>query len=108
MVKYTADLDSIFHSLSDPIRRDILERVSQNEYSVGELVTHYNISFVATSKHIRVLENAHLIVKRKEGKKHLITLSPDALLSVDKYLEQYRSIWQGRHDKLDVLLRKED
>jgi len=108
MVKYTPDLDSIFHSLSDPIRRDILHRVATEEYSVGQLVSHYRVSFVATSKHIKVLEKAKLITKRKEGKKYMITLAPDALKSADEYLEQYRQMWQSRHDKLETLLKQED
>lgn len=108
MVEYkTQNLDSVFHSLSDPIRRDILERVSHNEHSVTELVSQYQISFAAVSKHLKVLEAACLITKRKEGKKHMITLAPHTLKSADEYLEQYRQMWQSRHDKLAALLEKE-
>lgn len=109
MVKYAPQpLDTIFHSLADPIRRDILHRVSREEHSVSDLVAHYDISFVATAKHINVLEKAKLIIKRKEGKKYMITLAPGALKSADEYLEQYRQMWQSRHDKLATLLKKED
>lgn len=107
MIKCYADLDTIFHSLSDPIRRDILHRVSFGEHSVSELVSQYKISFPAISKHLKVLENAHLIHKRKDGKKHMISLSPGTLQSADEYLERYRQMWQSRHDKLDALLQKE-
>ena len=106
MVKYT-NLNSVFHSLSDPIRRDILDRVAKGELSVGELVAHYDVSFPAISKHLKVLEQAKLIIKRKEGKKHIITLAPDTLQSADEYLEQYRQMWQSRHDKLAALLQTE-
>jgi len=108
MVKYDAHLDSIFHSLSDPIRRDILHLVAASEYSISELVSHYNISFVATAKHIRVLEKADLIIKRKEGKKYMIALAPDALKLADEYVEQYRKMWQSRHDKLEALLKAKE
>ncbi len=107
MVKYSANLDSLFHSLSDPIRRDILYRVASNEHSVGELVASYKVSFAAISKHLKVLEKARLIHKRKEGKKHMITLAPRTLKKADEYLEQYRKMWQSRHDKLEVLLQQE-
>ena len=90
MVEYTNQLDMIFASLSDPVRRDILNHVARYEYSVGELVTFYDLSFAAISKHIKVLERACLIRKRKEGKKHMIGLAPGALRSADEYLEQYR------------------
>ena len=107
MVKHNQRLDLLFHSLSDPIRRDILHRVAREESSVGELVSHYNISFAAISKHLKVLEKSQLITKRKEGKKHMIVLAPNTLKSADEYLEQYRKMWQSRHDKLAALLQKE-
>ena len=105
MVKDSMQLDSIFHSLSDPIRRDILVRVTHQELSVSELVDKYNVSFVAISKHLKVLEKAQLIRKRKEGRKYMVALEPKALKDADEYLEQYRRSWQSRHDKLDLLLK---
>lgn len=98
-------LDSVFHSLSDPIRRDILERVRHCELSVGELVGQYDVTFAAISKHLKVLEQAKLIIKRKEGRRHMVTLDARALADADRYLEQYRLTWQGRHDKLDRILQ---
>ena len=106
MVEYTYKLDSVFSSLSDATRRDILQRVARMELSVGELVTHYDMSFAAISKHLKVLEKANLIRKRKEGKKHMVTLAPGALKSADEYLEQYRQMWEQRFNKLDALLKE--
>lgn len=106
MVEHTLQLDSIFSSLADPIRRDILERVACVELSVGELVAKYDVSFAAISKHLKVLESAQLITKRKEGKKHMITLAPGALRSADEYLERYHQMWQSRFNKLDDLLNE--
>jgi DNA-binding transcriptional ArsR family regulator len=104
MVEYTAQLDSIFASLADPTRRDILARVARAELSISELVADYNMSFAAVSKHLKIMEHARLIVKRKEGKKQMVSLAPDALMSADQYLEQYRQMWQSRYDKLDKLI----
>jgi DNA-binding transcriptional ArsR family regulator len=106
MVEYTFQLDSIFHSLADPIRRDILRRVASNDLSVGELAEKYAVSFAAVSKHLKVLEKARLISKKKEGKKQIVTLAPSALEGADEYLEQYRLLWQSRHDKLEQLLKE--
>lgn len=105
MVEYTVQLDSIFHSLADPVRRDILRRVATADMSISELAEKYVISFAAVSKHLKVLEKAKLVIKKKEGKKQIVTLSPTALKSADEYLEQYRLLWQSRHDKLEQLLR---
>lgn len=107
MVEYVSELDTIFGSLADPIRRDILGRVAQAELSVGELVQKYEISFAAISRHLKVLEKAKLITKRKEGKKHMVSLAPYALKSADEYLEQYRARWQSRFDKLEMLINEE-
>lgn len=108
MVEYVSELDLVFGSLSDPTRRDILARVARGEFSVGELVKFYDLSFAAVSKHLKVLEQAKLIIKRKEGKKQMVTLAPGALRSADEYLEQYRQMWQSRFDKLENLLNEEN
>lgn len=106
MVEYTLQLDLIFHSLSDPIRRDILRRVAECELSVSDLAQKYDVSFAAISKHIGVLQKSGLIRKRKEGQKYMIGLVPETLKDADDYLEQYRLMWQGRYTKLDKLLGK--
>lgn len=108
MVEYTLqlNLDMVFRSLSDPTRRDILRRIKQRERSVGDLVKHYNVSFAAVSKHLKVLEKASLIHKRKEGRRQMIALRPEALEVADEYLEQYRQMWEGRYNKVDTLLKK--
>ena len=106
MVEYTYQLDTIFGSLSDPIRRDILATVARYEHSVGDLVARYDVSFAAISKHLKVLEEACLIRKRREGRKQMVSLAPGALRSADEYLEQYRRQWQSRYDKLDVVLNE--
>lgn len=106
MVEYELQLDTIFHSLSDPIRRDILRCVTNCELSVGELVAKYDVSFAAISKHIKVLEKAQLIQKRKEGKRQMVTLQLAALKEADEYLECYRLMWDSRYNKLDRLLKE--
>lgn len=105
MVEYTLQLDSIFASLADPTRRDMLARVARAELSISELAVHYDMSFAAIAKHLKIMEAARLIVKRKDGKKQMVSLAPQALASADEYLEQYRQMWQSRYDKLDALLQ---
>lgn len=107
MVEQFVSLDTIFGCLSDPTRRDILSRVARAELSVGDLVEKYNVSFAAISKHLKVLEQAKLITKRREGNKHMVTLAPHALRSADEYLEQYKQTWEQKFNKLDELLKEE-
>jgi DNA-binding transcriptional ArsR family regulator len=104
MVKHSMHLNTVFQALSDPTRRDILERVAVREWSVGELVELYDMSFAAVSKHIAVLERAKLIAKRKEGRSYFVSLQPSTVKEADAYLERYRRMWEGRYKKLDSLL----
>jgi len=107
MVEYHARLDTIFGSLADTTRRDILRRVAGRELSVGEIASSYDISLAAVSKHLVVLENARLVTKRREGKQQLVVLSPPALTDASKHLERYRDIWESRLDRLEKYLEKQ-
>lgn len=107
MVEYTLQLDSVFASLADPTRRDILRRVSQRQLSVGEIALPYDLTFAAISKHLKVLERARLIVKRRRGKEQIVHLAPQTLKAADDYLEFYRDFWEQRLDALEDYLRKE-
>lgn len=105
MVEYKTKLDSIFHSLADPTRRDMLHRLRPREQSVGELAGHYKLTFAAVSKHLQVLEHAKLVRKRRHGREQRVTLSPAGLRQADKYLEQYRKLWEEKLDRLETFLK---
>src|SRR3954469_18605520 len=98
MVEYKThlSLDSIFASLADPTRRDILRRLTPGDQSVGELAHHYDLTFAAVSKHLQVLERAQLVKKRRNGREQRVELSPAGLGKADKYLEQYRKLWEEK------------
>jgi len=106
MVEYSTQLDTIFRSLADPIRRDILQSVIDRDRTISELAARYDISFAAVSKHVKVLEHARLIRKRKEGRAYMVALEPATLKQADEYLERYRRMWESRYDKLDQLLKE--
>jgi DNA-binding transcriptional ArsR family regulator len=107
MVEYTLNLDSIFGSLSDPTRRDILRRVSDQELSVGAIALPYDLTFAAVSKHLKVLEKAKLIIKRRRGKEQIVSLAPQALADATEYLDWYRRFMEVRYDSLENYLSKE-
>src|SRR4051812_21137196 len=108
MVEYAFSLDNVFNALSDPTRRDILARVARDELSVGQIADHYSLTFAAVSKHLKVMEKAKLIIKRRRGKQQLVMLSPLALKSADDYLEYYRKLWETRLDSLDQYLSESE
>lgn len=106
MVEYAINLDTIFGSLADATRRDILSRVSSRELTISEIAKPYSLSLAAVSKHLKVLEKAKLIVKHRRGKEQFVQLVPQTLASVDTYLEVYRSLWEDRLDSLAKYLNE--
>lgn len=106
MVEYTLQLDSIFSSLADSTRRDILRRVAEAELTVGEIAQPYDMSLAAISKHLKILETARLIIKRRQGKQQLVSASPETFRQAAAYLGSYEEFWNDRHDTLEQLLIK--
>jgi DNA-binding transcriptional ArsR family regulator len=110
MVEYFTeqiDLNKVFDSLADPTRRDILKRVAKKELSVNAVAEPYKLTLAAVSKHLKVLEKAKLIHKRREGNYHFVVLSPPPLKEASKYLKQYQKLWEDRFDRLDKILENE-
>ena len=107
MVEYALSLDSIFSSLADPTRRDILRRVTNEELTIGEIARPYALTFAAVSKHLQVLERAKLITKRRRGKEQMVQLAPRALADASEYLEWYRQFMESRLDSLENYLKEE-
>ncbi len=97
-------LNAVFLALSDPTRRAILERLAQGEASGTELAQPFLISVPAISKHLHVLEQAALIVRRKEGRVHRFRLARGSMREAAVWLEQYRQFWETQFDELATYL----
>jgi len=95
-------------ALADPTRRSILERLSHGEARVTEIARPYSMSLNAVSKHIRVLERARLIRRRRAGRDHFLSFNPDPLTSAAAWIEAQRSLWMSRLDALEALLQAQD
>lgn len=93
-------LDLVFSALSDPTRRAILERLARSEASVTELAAPFEMSLPAISKHLRILENAGLIAREKEGRVHHMRLSAAAMKDAAEWLAHYRRFWDDQFDNL--------
>jgi len=99
-------LDATFAALSDATRRGILARLAEGESSVGELAAPYRMSLPAVSKHLRVLEGAGLIVRRKQGRVHRCRLAARPMKSASEWLARYRQFWEQQFDSLAAYLEK--
>ena len=93
-------LSATFAALADPTRRTILERLSRGEATPGELAKPLRISWPAVTKHLRVLERAGLLRRRRDGRKHLLTFKPEAMKQAESWIASYRQFWEGRLDSL--------
>jgi DNA-binding transcriptional ArsR family regulator len=107
MVEYAMNLDSVFGALADMTRRDILTRVASTELSVSEIAQPYDVTLAAVSKHLKVLEKARLIVKRRRGRQQFVSLSPATLQDVHEYLSFYQNLVEQQYDSLENYLAKE-
>ena len=105
MVEHANELDSIFRSLSDPTRRDILKKISKRSLSVSEIAVHYQLTFAAVAKHLDVLHRAKLISKKRRGKEQIVSISPKKLAVASDYLKTYEKLWERRLDSLDTYLQ---
>src|SRR5665213_1509655 len=94
-------LSATFAALADPTRRAILARLATGEASVTELGEPFDMSLPAVSKHLKVLEHAGLISRGRTAQWRPCRLQPDALKTVDDWLEEYRRLWEERFDRLD-------
>ncbi len=106
MVEYSLQLDDIFGSLADATRRDILRQVSQQELAVGEIAHHYQLTLAAISKHLKILEKARLITKRRRGKYILVQASPEQLQKAEAYLRQYAKMKDQQLDALQEFINR--
>ncbi|MCK9916682.1 MULTISPECIES: ArsR/SmtB family transcription factor [Microbacterium] len=102
-----ADVDRIFRALADATRRDILQRTLTGEQTVSALAAAYDMSFAAVQKHVAVLEAAHLVVKRAEGRERLVRADPDTIARARRLLAEYERVWRSRIDRLDALLAED-
>jgi len=107
MVKSQAlQLDLVFHALSDATRRAILFDVSKKEKTVSQIAKPYKMSLAAVSKHLKVLELADLIERRKEGSFQMVSLNADALKTAEEWISYYQQFWGLRLNSLKDFLEK--
>lgn len=101
-------LNQTLMALADPTRRAILQRLSRGEARVTELALPFAMSLNAVSKHIRVLEGARLVRRRRAGREHLLSINPEPLDEAAAWIERQRARWTARLDTLEALLLAED
>ena len=95
------NLDSTFAALADPTRRAMLVRLAHGEASVGELARPFDFALPTISKHLRVLERARLIEKRKDAAQRRCRLRLETLNQASQWIRKYTSFWMSTLDSLE-------
>ncbi len=107
MVKYSArTLDKTFAALADPTRRQILAHLARGDRRVTDLARPHDMSLPAVSKHLRVLEKAGLLRRRRHGRVHEMQLDAKPLKKAAQWVDEYRKFWEGSLDRLAAYLVK--
>jgi DNA-binding transcriptional ArsR family regulator len=99
-------LNRTFAALADPTRRRILEHLATGDRCVTDLAQPYRMSLPAVSKHLRVLENAGLIRRRRDGRVHRLKLQARPMQQAQQWIEEYRKFWEESFDRLDDYLKE--
>lgn len=96
--------DKVFSALGDPTRKKIVELLHKSDSTLLELNKDFPMSFQALSKHIKILEDARVLTKRKEGKYRVLSLNREAFRTSLEWMSYYSDFWNESFDTLDKLI----
>jgi DNA-binding transcriptional ArsR family regulator len=101
-------LSQTFSALADPTRRAIVARLASSDATVGELAKPFAISGPAISRHLRVLEKAHLIERKAQARFRVCSLRRDQLADAQNWIDQVRQFWEKGLDRLEALVEAQN
>ena len=94
----------IFQAIADPTRRAIIALIAFHAMTPNALAENFNTTRQAVSKHLRILTECELVKQKYEGREIYYSLEIDKMKEIDKWLDQYRKIWETRFNQLDKVL----
>jgi len=97
----------MFDILADPTRRRIIEALRDGERSVGELVVEVGIAQSGVSRHLRILDEAGFVDVRADGQRRLYSLRAEPFQRIDRWMADYRRLWEARLDRFGEALEQE-
>ena len=108
MLSQRVHVDRVFHALGDPTRRAIIEKLSQGPMSVSRLAKPLDITLAAVVQHLQVLEKSGLVHSEKAGRVRICRMETRGLTVVERWIDDRRSLWERRLDRLGHLLDEPD
>ena len=100
-------LDATFRALADPTRRGMLASLARGEKSIGDLASPFSMTLAGASKHVKVLEDAGLVARRKMGRTHFVSIEAGPLEEANRWLRQWEKFWNVRLDRLQALVERD-
>ena len=97
-------IDDAFFALSHPVRRKIIEQLSQSDLSVAEVSAPLNQTPSQMTKHIHILERAGMLSRHKQGRTHHLHMEPEALKEIMDWVARYEKFWNQKFDALETYL----
>jgi DNA-binding transcriptional ArsR family regulator len=94
----------VFQAIADPTRRAILLLIAAQAMTPNSLAEHFDSSRQAISKHLRILSECQLVAQEQSGREIYYQLNADKMKEIDKWLDQFRKIWESRFNQLDKVL----
>lgn len=94
----------IYQAIADPTRRAILVLLTTQTMTAGEIASNFDTARPTISKHIQILSECELIQSNQQGREIHYQIKIDKMKEIDKWLEQFRKIWENRFGQLDNLL----
>ena len=107
MVNYNEEqMSAVFMALADATRRGMITRLSEGPATIGELGRPYAISKPAVTRHVKVLERAGLVSRKKDGRIHRCKLNPAPMKTAEDWIEKHRKFWEASLDSLASYLEE--
>ena len=102
----TAATDEVFHALSNPTRRKVLERLSVGPATVSELAAPFHMQLPSFVQHLSVLEQSRLVKSKKRGRVRTYEIAPERFKVVEDWLTARRQVWEARLNRLDQYVKQ--
>jgi DNA-binding transcriptional ArsR family regulator len=108
MLSQQLAVDRVFHALGDPTRRAIVEKLSAGPISVSRLAKPLDMTLAAVVQHLQVLEASGLVQTEKVGRVRTCRIEPKGFSVAERWINERRSLWERRFDRLGELLGETD
>jgi len=106
MANKQSNLNHVFHALSDPTRRAVLERLSRGSASVTELAEPFEMALPSFVQHLKVLEQSGLVRSKKTGRVRICQLVPHTMSSAERWIAEQREFWERRLDQMEDYVKE--